>query len=345
MVHVAGIDSGGFDVQAVLALHLGGKLRDVPLFRMLVLRAECFHEFAGDILGDAQRVIFLFLAFEGGAANRINRFALLVHHVVVLEQVFARLEVLRLDGHLRVFDAPGNQFGFDGNAFGHAQAVHQRLDALAAEDAQQVVLERKKKARRSRVALAAGAPAQLVVDAPRFVALGAQDVQAAQRDHFVVLGAALRGKLVVDGLPLVRGNLKNLSFLLEQHHVGGRGRVCGIGADHGRRGDVGNREFFVQAILARHGLGISAQQNVRAAAGHVGGNRDRALAPGLRDRPWLRARAAWRSAPGAGCPPSSAGSPDAPTFRWKSCPPARAGPIRESAGCRARNCCLPAGCR
>ena len=63
----------------------------------------------------------------------------------------------------------------------------------------------RKKREEPGIALAAGAPAKLVVDAPRFVALGAQNVQAAQRDDFVVLGAALLGELVVDRLPLFGG--------------------------------------------------------------------------------------------------------------------------------------------
>ncbi len=62
-----------------------------------------------------------------------------------------------------------------------------------------------------------------------------------------------------------------------------RWRSAAIRADHRRRGSVGNRQLFVQAIVARHRFGIAAKQNVRAAAGHVRGNRDRALAPGLRD--------------------------------------------------------------
>ena len=53
-------------------------------------------------------------------------------------------------------------------------------DAVAGEDAHQRVFERQVEARAARVALAAGAAAQLVVDAARFVALGADDVQAAR---------------------------------------------------------------------------------------------------------------------------------------------------------------------
>ena len=53
-------------------------------------------------------------------------------------------------------------------------------DRLAAEDAHQVVLEGKEEAGRAGVALAAGAAAQLVVDAARFVPLGTDDVEAAE---------------------------------------------------------------------------------------------------------------------------------------------------------------------
>ena len=44
------------------------------------------------------------LAFEQLAAQRVDVLALLVHHVVVLEQVLAGGEVLRLDLLLRALD-------------------------------------------------------------------------------------------------------------------------------------------------------------------------------------------------------------------------------------------------
>ena len=82
-------------------------------------------------------------------------------------------------------------------------------------------------ARAARVALAAGAAAQLVVDAARLVALGADDVQAAGGDH-----------LVVHLLPrLAQGG--DLAVLLRaQHRLVGLDRLdvgVGIAAEH----DVG----------------------------------------------------------------------------------------------------------
>ena len=130
-------------------------------------------------------------AFEQLAAQRVDALALLVHHVVVLEQVLADGEVLRLDLLLRALDGACDHAVLDRHALFHAEPLHQARDAVRPEDAHQVVFERQVEARRAGVALAAGAAAQLVVDAPRLVPLGAEDVQAAERDDLVVLGVAL----------------------------------------------------------------------------------------------------------------------------------------------------------
>ena len=63
-------------------------------------------EHALDHLDDA---LLLILAFEQRAAHAVDGLALLVHHVVVFEQVFAGCEVLRFDGLLRGRDALGDQ--------------------------------------------------------------------------------------------------------------------------------------------------------------------------------------------------------------------------------------------
>ena len=251
---------------------------------MLVARTEGIHELARQIFGDAENVVALIFSFERGAANAVNRLALLVHHIVVFEKVFAGVEVLRFDGFLGLLDTIRDHFRFDGHAFGHAEAVHKLLDALAAEDAHEVVFEGEEKARGTRVALAAGPSTQLVIDAACFVAFGAENVQAAESDHFVVLGFALLGELVVNRFPLVRRNLKNFSFVLEKHHLhGGLGIGVAVSGDHGGSGGVGHGQLVFQAIIACHLLGIAAEKNVRAAAGHVGGDGDGAFAAGLRD--------------------------------------------------------------
>ena len=73
------------------------------------------------------------------------------------------------------------------------------LDAVRGEHPHQVVLERQVEERFARIALAPGTTAELVVDPAGLVALGPQDVQAADPHHLVVLVVGLRLQLVVIG--------------------------------------------------------------------------------------------------------------------------------------------------
>ena len=165
--------------------------------------------------------------------------------------MLARLEVLRLDRLLRSGNALGDHLGLDGHVLFHAQPQHQLLHFLAAEDAQQIVLQREVEAGAAGVALAAGASAQLVVDAAGFMPLGGYDVQAAQRDYLFVVAVGLLLELGERRQPLFLGHLVGIDVLLAE-------RLAGL-----------------------H-FGVAAQQNVGSAAGHVGRDGDRALAPGLR---------------------------------------------------------------
>jgi hypothetical protein len=123
----------------------------------------------------------------------VDRLALLVHDVVVFEEVLAGLEVPPLDLLLGPLDGLRNHGVLDRLALLHAEPAHDPLDAVGAEDPHQVVFEREIEARGAGVALAAGAATQLVVDAPRLMTLGAQDVEAAGGEHLFALGDAALG--------------------------------------------------------------------------------------------------------------------------------------------------------
>ena len=78
-----------------------------------------------------------------------------------------------------------------GDLFAVAQtkARQNRLRLVVrAENAHQIVFERQEENRSARIALAARTAAQLVVDAARFVAFGADHEQAARRAHFLARG-------------------------------------------------------------------------------------------------------------------------------------------------------------
>ena len=161
---------------------------EVPLVDVRLLGnvlVEEVREDGGDVvLGDE---LLLVDALHELPPQAVDSFALLVHDVVVFEDVLARLEVLRFDGLLRAFDSLGDHARFDGHALFHAEALEQRADPLAREDAHEVVFEREEEARRAGVALTAGAAAKLVVDAAGLVALGAKNEEAAGLDDLVVL--------------------------------------------------------------------------------------------------------------------------------------------------------------
>ena len=146
-------------------------------------------------------------------------------------------KLLRLDLLLGALDRARDHAVLDGDAFLHTELAHDVLDAVGPEDPHQVVLEGQVEPRRARVALAARTAAQLVVDPPRLVALGADDVEASGGDDLVPVGGA------------------DLPQLLQPPRV-----LLGV--------------FDVLELVGRDGLGIAAEDDVGAAAGHVRRDRD-----------------------------------------------------------------------
>ena len=263
------------DFASELAENIVAQGAQVPGIGVLLIGAAHVDVLLDDAAHHIHDALLLIHAFEQLAAHSVDGLALLVVDVVVFQEVFARLEILHFDRFLGLGDALGDEPGLDGHILFHAQAQHEVLHALAAEDAQQVILQREEEARTAGIALAAGAPAQLVIDAAGFVALGGHDVQPAQRRHLVVLLVGLRFEACVDLVPLVAAHAVELVEMGEVVEV-----LVGDVLDVLRREALGH--LVLQAGVLGHELGVAAQQNVGAAAGHVGGNRHRALASGLR---------------------------------------------------------------
>ncbi len=103
---------------------------------------------------------------------------------------------------------------FDGKRVVHfehrGEPFHEAGDVGPAEAAHQVIFERKVEAAGAGVALAGGAATQLVVNAPRVVPLGADDVQAANRPHLLFVGHVLAEGLRVG---LVNAVLAGIDFV------------------------------------------------------------------------------------------------------------------------------------
>src|SRR5436309_12519811 len=94
--------------------------------------------------------------------------------------------MLGFDGLLRRSNALRDETRLDGYVLFHAQAEHEILHALAAENSEQVVLQREIKTGASGIVLTSRTTAQLIIDAPGLVTFGSQDVQSAECDDLVV---------------------------------------------------------------------------------------------------------------------------------------------------------------
>ena len=127
------------------------------------------------------------------------------------------------------------------------EAVEDLVDPLAGEEPDQVVLGGEEEARLAGVALAPGAPAKLVVDPPRLVALGAADEQPAELAHLVALGL----RLLLEALRHARRTPSS--------------QLSSLG-----------RDAELAQLVGRELLRVAAELDVDAAAGHVGRDRDRA---------------------------------------------------------------------
>ncbi len=189
----------------------------------------------------------------------------------------------------------------DGLALLDAQAGPDVLHPFAGEDSHQVVFQRKVKAAAAGIALATAAAAKLQVDAAGLVPLGADDVQAAQRADLLPLELHLFAlfDLLDQRRPFLLGHVEARGVLVLQQGPG-------------------------------HGLGIAAEDDVGAAAGHVRGDGHGLHAAGLghdlglalvvlgvehlvRHAPLVRAGStAARSSRSTRCPPAPAGRASAP---------------------------------
>ena len=116
----------------------------------------------------------------------VKDFALFVHDVVVIDDAFALIKIKAFDFGLGGFDGPVNHARLERLFFRNFEKIHELADLFAAKNAHDVVFEGNIKAGGTGIPLATGAAAELIIDAPAFVTDGADDMQAAELDDFVV---------------------------------------------------------------------------------------------------------------------------------------------------------------
>src|SRR6266511_36300 len=175
---------GDGDLRLVQGGHLLDESLEVPFLGVLLLgelrdgALDHLVDPLADLLGHV-------LAGQHQPALLVDLLALDVHHVVVLEDVLPGDEVLLLDLLLGALDLVGEDLRLHRLVRRDLEALHDPLDPVAGEEADQVVLAGEVEAGLARVALAARAAAQLVVDPAGLVALRGEHVEPARLDDAV----------------------------------------------------------------------------------------------------------------------------------------------------------------
>ena len=121
-------------IDAEHARDLTDESGNVPLGRVYLLARKAVDLVLEDLFAKREHVLARVDDFVLGqmdspledlASQRVDALTLLVHHVVVLEEMLADGEVLRLDLALCALNSAGHHAVLDGYAFLHPEALHQ----------------------------------------------------------------------------------------------------------------------------------------------------------------------------------------------------------------------------
>ena len=198
------------------------KFVELPLFGIKLFVRVLVEFLLDDVVDHARNVVAKIFAAQNFSTFAVHDFALLIHNVIIFQNVLADVEVARLNFFLRVLNRPRDKRVLNRFVFFHAELVHDFGNGFGGEQAHQVIFERNVKSRFAGVTLTTRTSAQLVIDSPRFVSLRADNEKPAEFGHAVAefdVGAATRHiRRNCDGVTLTRvGN--NLGFLFVKLRV------------------------------------------------------------------------------------------------------------------------------
>ena len=135
----------------------------IPFLGLHILLAVYTHRTLDQHGKHFLNVGFHIFAHQHRSALGVNDFALLVHHVVILQNVFTNFKVARFNPPLCRFNLFRQHLYIHRNLIAGVQPFNQPLNPLGTEQAHQIIFQRHIKPRRARVALPARTAAQLVV--------------------------------------------------------------------------------------------------------------------------------------------------------------------------------------
>ena len=219
------------------------QLFQIPLFGVGVFRNGARDKIRDGFFAHFRDGFGHLIRHHESAALGINFPALIIHHVIIFQQILADVEVPRLHFFLRAFQGLVDP-GVDNRLpFFQAKLLQHPAHSVRPEDAHQIIFQGKEEARSTGVPLPARTTAKLIVDAPAFMAFRANHEKPAGGMHDWA---------------------RRINFGLVARQSGFKFRPFG---------SIG--------FLPRQHFQITTQLNIRAAARHIGRNRHRTGAPGL----------------------------------------------------------------
>src|SRR5690606_5589796 len=220
------------------ALQSSSQARDIPLLFHRVLRHVFTEQTADSRFTQAADGVGNISGLQHFVTLGVDHLALIVGHVVILQQLFTNIEVAGLDLALGRLDGTSHHTGFDRLALWQTQTLHNGAHPVTGEDAHQRIFQRQVEARGTWVTLTTGTTTQLVVDTAGLVPLGTNNAQTTRLFD-----------LLVQRLPRGADSL-DLGFFL----FGAQGLVFT---------NLGNRT-----------LDAATQHNIGTTTGHIGSDGD-----------------------------------------------------------------------
>ena len=134
----------------------------IPFLCKLAVHSHRNHDIFNQVVHHIQNVLLHIVTEKNFAALVVDNLSLLVHYVVVLENVFTDFEVTALNLLLSVFDGLGkhpcsNRFIL------HAELIHDILDSVSTEEPHQIVFQGNEELGLTRVSLTSGTASQLII--------------------------------------------------------------------------------------------------------------------------------------------------------------------------------------
>ena len=152
----------------------------IPILGVNLGRRIHGHSAVHNLLHHFLNVAAQILLAQNLLALCINNLALLVHNIVIFQNVLTNAKVTCFHLLLGVFNGLGYQAVLDGLIILHAQLIHNACDIITAKETHQIILQAQEEFGGAGVALTSATATQLVIDTAAFMALGANDMQATQ---------------------------------------------------------------------------------------------------------------------------------------------------------------------